>query len=555
MKNILIVSVLFALAAACAQAQGTINLNNTSTTKVATNMVVGGTVLGVTGSGSSGPQYRFAWFCSPTATSVNGQTNGITGGTNLNYAFNDTNWTLVAYGTNAIFSAGQFVSTIANGSGVTTVSNVAGGTSAQFVVIGWSANIGTSIASAQSWLNGGNPSFSGWIGQSAVSGSLTLGTSTATAATLFGASPPKIQGFTMGLVSPLASVAPFITSQPANLTVATGADAGFSVGNYGTPIPACQWMFNSSNIIVGATNYTLTINDVQWTNAGTYTALLTNTAGGTNSFAATLTVTPATGTGYIYFANSSAAVTKIYTNSTVGGPDTGLTTGSNLYYYALYVSPTATNVLGQSSAIVGSASGNYAFNDTNWVLAAYGTSGTNTGTNFFRGQILSLSADASGRTPVPGLDGGTTAQFVVIGWSVNVGTSIAAVQGWFHGGSPASNGWIGQSAVSGSIQLGNGGGITTHTLFGTAAPYLPGFTLGLASPVPGAVFVVPYAPPAILQTIASGGGLQLSWPTASGSFEVLSAPSPAGPWSDTTFTNGQTVPVTSQSTYYRLVAQ
>jgi hypothetical protein len=552
MKKIIIVSIWLALAAISAQAQGTISFSNGSTTRIFTNNAVGGPAFSLTDL-----QNRYALFCSTTATSVNGQTAAIVGGASSNYAFGDTNWTLVAYGTNFL-QPGLIVSASANGSGATTVAGVAGGSAAQFVVIGWSSNIGTDIGAVQDWFNGGNPAFNGWIGQSVVSGAITLGTSTP--ATLFGAAAPDIQGFTLGLVVPAASVPPVITAQPTNETVPAGAGASFSVSAYGTPTPVCQWMFNGTNMIAWATNFTLTISDVQSTNAGTYSAVITNSIGSTNSFAATLTVTAPSGDGYVIFDNyNSPSATKIYTNSAVGGTATGLTSGGGwLYDYALYASTNATSVDGDTSPVLGAASTSYAFNDTNWTLVAYGSNGT----NLFHGQFLSLSANGAGPTPVPGFAPGTTASFVVIGWSANIGTNIADVQSWFNDGAPASNGWIGQSAVSGAIELGNGGSIPAPRLFGTNAPCFPGFTLGLASPNPGAFYVVPYAPPAVVQSSLAGNTLQLSWPAASGSFGVQSAPSPAGPWTDTGLTvtsDGSNCVVTNltagRGIFFRLVAQ
>lgn len=553
MKNILIVSTLLALATVSVQAQGTIKFNNGSNTKVSTNLVAGGAATGITG--AINPQYRFALYCSTTATSVNGGATNISGAAG-SYAFDDANWTLVAYGSNT--AAGQFVSASAV-SGATTVSNVAGGASAQFVVIGWSANAGTNIGTVRSWYNGGSPASSGWIGQSAVSGAITLGTSSATAATLFWTNAPAIPGFTLGLVSPGGPVpqAPVITSQPTDKTVQLGASATFTVSAYGTPSPAYQWMFNSTNTIAGATSSTLTINSAQLTNAGTYSVVITNTLGATNSFAATLTVTNSTGNGYVIFANSGASITKIYTNSAVGGSPTGLTASSTnqLYNYALYASANATSVGGGTSPIAGSASSNYAFTDTNWTFVAYGT-------NYFNGMFRSSGANGSGLTPVPGIVSGATAQFVVIGWSARVGTNIMAVQNWFNNGSPATDGWIGQSAVSGAIILGNGGSIHAQYVLNTNAPALQGFTLGLASPNQAEVYAVPVVPPAVLQTKMTANSLQLSWLTASGSFGVQSAPSPFGPWSDTGWTvtsdgvnSTVTVTASGDNQFYRLVPQ
>jgi len=558
MKHILLVSALSALLAISAQGQGTIKFGNDSTTKISTNAVVGGAATGFTSSLGLNPQYRFALFRSTNATTVNGQAAAIAGGTNVNYAFSDANWTLVSYGSNT--ASGQFVSAGADIFGRTAVPGVAGGSAAQFVVIGWSANDGTTIANLQSWFNGGNPGFSGWIGQSDVSGAITLGTSTA--ATLFSTSAPGIKGFILGRIDPLASVSPVITVQPVNKSVPVGGTTSFSVSAYGTPAPTYQWYYNTSTLITGATGSTLSLTNVQMSDAGTYSVLISNTAGSTNSFAATLTVTAPSGNGFVVFANTTASATRIYTNSAVGGPATGLT-GSTPYYFALYGSTNATSVSGQTAAIVGGASTSYAFNDGSWTLAAYGTNYVMTTTsNYFQGMFKSANANGVGRTPVPGIPPGVPARLVVIGWSGNIGTTVADLQSWFNGGSPASDGWIGQSAVSGSLILGDGASIPTPPSFGAVAPYLQGFTLGLVSPVAHASYQIPYAPPALVQTTQNGTLVRLSWLTASGNFGVQSADSLAGPWSDTGYgvtndgtTSSASVPPTDAHKYFRLVAQ
>lgn len=548
MKYILVFLATFALATVSVLAQGTIKFNNDSTTTISTNKVVGGLANGATG--PVDPQYRFALFRSTNATSVNGQINAIAGGTNLNYAFNDGNWTLVAYGTNN-FGYGLFVSASADLNGRTAVPGVPGGTAAQFVVIGWSVNAGTSIAAVQSWFNGGNPVFTGWIGQSAVSGSITL--PSPGVATLFSTTPPGIKGFVLGRTDPQTPVAPVITGQPLDKTVPVGANTSFTVAAFGTPSPAYQWMFNGSTVIPGATGSTLNLSNVQSTNAGTYSVTITNLGGTTNSFAATLTVNAPSGTGYVIFANyQGASANKIYTNTAVGGAATGLTIDTN-YIYALYVSTNATSVSGQTAAIVGGASTDYAFNDGAWALAAYGT-------NYYRGMFSSTSANNFGRTPVTGAPPGVSARFVVIGWSGNIGTDAASAQLWFNNGSPAVDGWIGQSAVSASLLPGDGGSVPTPTLFSTNG--LAGFTLGLVSPVAHASYAMPYAPPALVQTTQNGNVVKLSWLTAAGNFGVQSADSFAGPWSDTGYgvltsgaTSYVTVPVSDQHKYFRLVAE
>ena len=150
--------------------------------------------------------------------------------------------------------------------------------------------------------------------------------------------------------------------------------------------------------------------------------------------------------------------------------------------------------------------GSYAFNDVNWTFLnpgafsgytdgpGYGVNGTSAG------QFASLYIDPSqGATLVPFTSG---AQFVVIGWSANIGSTWQAVQTYLN--NPTVNGWVGESIVSGAITPGNPNaappGLPT-ALFGgnSTANVLHGFTLGMVS---GSV-VVPE--PTTLAVMGLGG--------------------------------------------------
>jgi pectate lyase len=85
-------------------------------------------------------------------------------------------------------------------------------------------------------------------------------------------------------------VAPTILAQPQNLTVLPGASASFSVSAGGSTPLNFQWYFNTNTLIAGATSSTLTINNVQATNIGTYSVTVNNLAGSTNSAFANLTL-------------------------------------------------------------------------------------------------------------------------------------------------------------------------------------------------------------------------------------------------------------------------
>src|SRR5208337_899887 len=82
---------------------------------------------------------------------------------------------------------------------------------------------------------------------------------------------------------------PTITMQPANQTVVVGGTANFSVTASGTSPLSYQWNFNGTNLS-GATDTTLTLANVQLSQAGNYAVLVTNNYGSILSSNAMLTV-------------------------------------------------------------------------------------------------------------------------------------------------------------------------------------------------------------------------------------------------------------------------
>ncbi len=83
--------------------------------------------------------------------------------------------------------------------------------------------------------------------------------------------------------------APIINTQPQGQIVVVGNNANFSVNASGSPLPAYQWRFNSTNIS-GATQSSYTRANVQITDAGPYSVIVSNSLGSTNSDNAILTV-------------------------------------------------------------------------------------------------------------------------------------------------------------------------------------------------------------------------------------------------------------------------
>jgi hypothetical protein len=92
-----------------------------------------------------------------------------------------------------------------------------------------------------------------------------------------------------GTYPPSGSV-PSILSQPASITVAVGGLAAFSVYVASSTPGAYQWQKNGVNI-AGANSAEYAIANVQLTDVGTYTVVVTNAVGSVTSASAALAVT------------------------------------------------------------------------------------------------------------------------------------------------------------------------------------------------------------------------------------------------------------------------
>jgi alpha-tubulin suppressor-like RCC1 family protein len=87
----------------------------------------------------------------------------------------------------------------------------------------------------------------------------------------------------------ITPIAPSILTQPASTNVIGGNNATFTVLATGTPPLNYQWL-KGSNTLPGATGSSLTLFTVTRTNSGTYSVIVTNIAGSTNSSDAILKV-------------------------------------------------------------------------------------------------------------------------------------------------------------------------------------------------------------------------------------------------------------------------
>ncbi|WP_224363065.1 galactose-binding domain-containing protein [Hyalangium versicolor] len=88
-----------------------------------------------------------------------------------------------------------------------------------------------------------------------------------------------------------AAIAPTITQQPLSVSVRANDPVSFSVTASGTAPFSYQWQYNAANI-VGANGSTFTIAQVQNSDAGKYTVVVSNAAGSAVSAQATLTIAP-----------------------------------------------------------------------------------------------------------------------------------------------------------------------------------------------------------------------------------------------------------------------
>jgi hypothetical protein len=84
-------------------------------------------------------------------------------------------------------------------------------------------------------------------------------------------------------------LAPSITQQPTDQTIAVGGTAQFSVQADGVPAPRYQWYWNNV-LMTDATNATLSITDARLSDAGTFRVQLKNSHGTLSSETAKLTV-------------------------------------------------------------------------------------------------------------------------------------------------------------------------------------------------------------------------------------------------------------------------
>ena len=122
-----------------------------------------------------------------------------------------------------------------------------------------------------------------------------------------------------------AAAAPAIARQPATQTVAPGSTVVFAVEATGSPAPTYQWRRNNA-AITGATGPLLVIKNSSAADAGTYSAVITNSAGTATSTTAALALSNDPYFGHLLnlsiLTSLSSAVPDFTVGAVIGGPGT-----------------------------------------------------------------------------------------------------------------------------------------------------------------------------------------------------------------------------------------
>jgi pectate lyase len=118
-----------------------------------------------------------------------------------------------------------------------------------------------------------------------------------------------------------APTAPVIAAGPQNQSVSPNSAITFTVIAGGSAPLGYQWYFNTNSPIAGATNFVFTLTNIQATNAGIYSVIVSNSVGSTNSAGATLTVNVPTNTDAFATWQNQYFTPDELSNPAFSGPD------------------------------------------------------------------------------------------------------------------------------------------------------------------------------------------------------------------------------------------
>jgi hypothetical protein len=172
------------------------------------------------------------------------------------------------------------------------------------------------------------------------------------------------------------------------------------------------------------------------------------------------------GQGFVSFVNSSG--TRFSTNAPLTAPGTGFTSAAlaGRFYFELFAAPSTQNTI--SSLTDPTLNG--------WTAVALGTNLTTAGS---AGRLTGNFNTDGISAGVPGFAAGSTADFAVVGWSANIGSTWAEAQAWWSNGTASGKGVNPGSfgintAVAQDIALAANGG-PYPAIFGTTGGLITGW--------------------------------------------------------------------------------
>jgi alpha-tubulin suppressor-like RCC1 family protein len=294
---------------------------------------------------------------------------------------------------------------------------------------------------------------------------------------------PRIVNGTVDLGAYEFQNSPFIETQPVSQTVPFGQPSvSFNVFAVGPGTLTYQWLFNGTNMS-GQTNSSLTLNFVQYNQAGNYSVLVMNSSGTTVSSNAVLTVVPPTPPSFVSQPVTNLTV-PVGTNVVLAVTVTGAPPPAFHWFFngaALFDNPHYTGTTGttlQVSNVQTGDTGNY------WAVA------TNTG-----GSMTSSVAAVAVLIP-PAITLQPVSRTRLQG--SNVAFNAVASGGaplsyrWFFNGNPLADGGPFSGSATTNLAISN-------LLFVNSGNYVLVVTNPVGSATSTAAVLTVMAPPAIVQ--------------------------------------------------------
>jgi hypothetical protein len=376
---------------------------------------------------------------------------------------------------------------------------------------------------------------------------------------------------------------PLVYQQPQSTTRFAGEPVNISVAAGGSKPLSYTWKLNSSTIIPGATNATLTINSAQFSDAGSYSCTISNSLGVTNTAPAVLTVTTMPTISYAQAVTADGPIAYWRLDETNGTVAHDYLGGHDGQYFSASLGQPGYNSLDSDTAVqfgvlasidsyVGNITGidfSTFLNNATFSVEAWVNGGAQSGDD----GIISLGYGSGGEQFNLDTGGGSSRfRFSVrdaINVSHNASGSIAPNNTWQHlvGVCDEPNGAVrlyvngvlsASTAISGGVQMGT----SPISIGSRQANFSSTYNLNFVGSI-DEVAIYPYALTAgqimnhyiaganatvTLNIQRTGAGVTLTWAPG----VLQSAPSVTGPFTDLPSATSPYVVVPSGQTFYRV---